>query len=103
MVQFSGTNKSKSITLTPIVYGITILTNAPHQQLATEFMQLLLGPQGVQITKDNFIDPISPAEATIRLNKYSKCNPKIRCNALREIIYHLIFYYFEMKLLGCIK
>lgn len=65
MVQFSGTNKSKSITLTPIVYGITILTTAPHQQLATEFMQLLLGPQGVQITKDNFIDPISPAEATI--------------------------------------
>lgn len=65
MVQFSGTNKSKTIALTPIVYGITILNNAPNKQLATEFLQLLLSSEGVQITKANFIDPISPAEATI--------------------------------------
>ncbi len=65
ITQFSGTNKSKNVTLTPIVYGITILKNAPHQQLATEFLQLLLSSQGVQITKDNFIDPITPAQATV--------------------------------------
>lgn len=65
MVQFSGTNKSKNITLTPIVYGITILTKAPNKQLATEFMQLLLGPDGVQITQNNYIVPISPALATV--------------------------------------
>ena len=63
--QFSGTNKTKNVVLTPIVYGITIMNNAPDKQLATEFLQLLLSPQGVQITKDNFIDPISPAEATV--------------------------------------
>ena len=65
MVQFSGTNKSKTIVLTPIVYGITILNNAPNKQLATEFLQLLLSPEGVQITKANYIDPISPAQATV--------------------------------------
>lgn len=65
ITQFSGTNKSKNVTLTPIVYGITILTNAPNKQLATEFLQLLLSSTGVQITKDNFIDPITPAQATV--------------------------------------
>jgi molybdate/tungstate transport system substrate-binding protein len=65
LVQFTGTNKSKNITLTPIVYGITILNNAPDKQLATEFLQLLLSSQGVQITQNNFIDPISPAQATV--------------------------------------
>jgi len=63
--QFSGTNKTKNVALTPIVYGITIMNNAPDKQLATEFVQLLLSPPGVQITQNNFIDPISPAQATI--------------------------------------
>jgi len=63
--QFNGTNKTKNVKLTPIVYGITILNNAPDKQLATEFLQLLLSPQGVQITQNNFIIPISPAEATV--------------------------------------
>lgn len=64
LIQFSGTNKTKNVTLTPIVYGITILTKAPNQKLAIEFMQLLLGPDGVQITKNNYQDPISPAIPT---------------------------------------
>lgn len=64
LTQFSGTNKSKNVTLSPIVYGITILTKAPNQQLATEFLQLLLSPQGVQITQNNFQDPITPAIPT---------------------------------------
>jgi molybdate/tungstate transport system substrate-binding protein len=65
IVQFSGTNKTKNVTLTPIVYGITILNNAPDKQLATDFVQLLLSPPGVQITQNNFINPITPAEATV--------------------------------------
>ena len=62
--QFSGTNKTKNVHLTPIVYGITIMNNAPDKQLATDFLQLLLSPQGVQISENNFIEPITPAEAT---------------------------------------
>jgi molybdate/tungstate transport system substrate-binding protein len=62
--QFSGTNKTKNVPLTPIVYGITIMNNAPDKQLATDFLQLLLSPQGVQISENNFIEPIVPAEAT---------------------------------------
>lgn len=66
LIQFSdvGTNKTKTITLTPIVYGITILTNTPNQDLAIEFMQLLLSNEGQTISKDNFLDPIAPAIST---------------------------------------
>jgi molybdate/tungstate transport system substrate-binding protein len=64
LIQFSGTNKTKNVTLTPIVYGITILNKAPNQKLAIEFMQLLLSSEGVNITQANFQDPISPAIAT---------------------------------------
>lgn len=65
LIQFIGTNKSKNVTLTPIIYGITVLTKAPNQKLAIEFMQLLLSQDGVKITQNNFQDPISPAIATI--------------------------------------
>jgi molybdate/tungstate transport system substrate-binding protein len=64
LVQYSGTNKSKNVTLTPIVYGITQLKNAPNSKLATEFLELLLSSEGVQITRNNFQDPITPAEPT---------------------------------------
>lgn len=65
LTQFSDvSNKTKSVTLTPIVYGITILTNAPENDLAIEFMQLLLSNEGVTISQNNFIDPITPAIAT---------------------------------------
>lgn len=62
--QFSGTNQTKNVKLTPIVYGVTLMNNAPDKTLATEFLQLMLSPPGVQITKNNFIDPITPALAT---------------------------------------
>lgn len=64
LTQFSDTNKSKSITLTPIVYGITVLNNAPQRDLAIEFMQLLLSPEGNKITAANYQDPIVPTIAT---------------------------------------
>ena len=81
IIQFSGTNKTKTVTLTPIVYGITLMNNAPNKQLATEFLQLLLSPQGVQITKNNYIDPISPAEATVNSTNIPSCTTTIRENA----------------------
>jgi molybdate/tungstate transport system substrate-binding protein len=64
LTQFSDTNKSKSITLTPIVYGITVLNNAPQRDLAIEFMQLLLSSEGNKITTESYQDPIVPAIAT---------------------------------------
>ncbi|HEY0196316.1 MAG TPA: tungstate ABC transporter substrate-binding protein WtpA [Methanobacterium sp.] len=65
LIQFSDSNnQTKTVTLTPIVYGITILTNAPEKDLAIEFMQLLLSNEGVTISENNFLDPITPAIAT---------------------------------------
>jgi molybdate/tungstate transport system substrate-binding protein len=67
LIEFSDstdTNKTKTITLSPIVYGITVLNNAPQKQLATEFVQLLLSPTGTQIIQNSFQDPITPAIAT---------------------------------------
>lgn len=64
LTEFSGTNKTKSLTLSPIVYGITVMNKAPEKKLATEYVQLLLSPTGTQIIKDSFQDPINPAIAT---------------------------------------
>lgn len=76
--QFSGTNKTKNVKLTPIVYGVTIMNNAPDKTLATEFLQLMLSPTGVQITKNNFIDPITPAIATANsINISSTLSPYV--------------------------
>ena len=59
--QHSDGNNSKTITLTPIVYGITILNNAPNKQLAEEYVAFMLSSEGIQITENNFLEPISPA------------------------------------------
>lgn len=64
LTQYSGTNKSKTVTLSPIVYGITVLNNAPQRDLAIEFVQLLLSPEGNTITEECFQEPIIPAVAT---------------------------------------
>ncbi|MCZ3365348.1 MULTISPECIES: tungstate ABC transporter substrate-binding protein WtpA [Methanobacterium] len=67
LVEYSDSNdanKTKVIKLSPIVYGITVLNNAPQKQLATEFVQLLLSPTGTQIIQNSFQDPITPAIAT---------------------------------------
>ena len=67
LVEYSDSkdaNKTKVIKLSPIVYGITVLNNAPQKQLATEFVQLLLSPTGTQIIQNSFQEPITPAIAT---------------------------------------
>jgi molybdate/tungstate transport system substrate-binding protein len=65
MKEFSdNANKTKNVTLTPIVYGVTVLNNAPQRQLAIDFVQLLLSPTGTQIVQNSFQDPISPAIVT---------------------------------------
>jgi molybdate/tungstate transport system substrate-binding protein len=51
------------VTGTPIVYGITIPTNAENPELATEFVKLLLEEPGQQIFIENGQPPIVPAFA----------------------------------------
>jgi molybdate/tungstate transport system substrate-binding protein len=62
--QFSDSDKKKTITLTPIVYGVTILNNAPNKGLAIEFIKLLLSPDGNKLTTNSYQDPITPAIIT---------------------------------------
>jgi molybdate/tungstate transport system substrate-binding protein len=47
----------------PIIYGITIPTNAPHHEEAVSFLEFLLGPEGQQTLEQNYQPPIVPAEA----------------------------------------
>mgnify|MGYP000091245686 CR=1 FL=1 len=53
---------------TPILYGFTILKNAPHYELAVSFAELLLSDQGDTIFENAGQPPISPALAS-NLNK----------------------------------
>lgn len=46
----------------PIVYGITILKNAPQRALAEKFLKLLLSEEGRKILSKNFQEPLTPAE-----------------------------------------
>jgi len=60
----ANTTQKNTVKLSAIVYGITVLNNAPEKNLSTQFVQLLISPTGTQIIKNSFQDPISPAVAT---------------------------------------
>jgi molybdate/tungstate transport system substrate-binding protein len=63
--QFSDRNGiGKKIVAIPIVYGITIPKNAPHPDLAEEFIKLLLDKEGQDIFNRNGQPPIVPAKAS---------------------------------------
>jgi molybdate/tungstate transport system substrate-binding protein len=47
----------------PIVYAVTIPSNAPHPELAEAYLKLLLGPQGQAVFKANGFGTIAPAYA----------------------------------------
>jgi molybdate/tungstate transport system substrate-binding protein len=46
----------------PIIYGITIPSNAPHPELAIEFAGFVIGPEGQRILHDNHQPPLVPVE-----------------------------------------
>ena len=46
-----------------IVYGVTIPQNAPHPELAAEFVQFLIGPEGQAIMEQMGQPPIAPPVA----------------------------------------
>ena len=56
--------KGKLITAKPIVYGITIPTNAKHKEEAENFVKLLLGSEGQAVLNDLGQPPITPARAS---------------------------------------
>ena len=53
-----------SVTAKPIIYGVTVPTNAPDQALGKQFVAFLLGPQGQAIMGANGFVVISPALAS---------------------------------------
>lgn len=46
----------------PIMYGITILKNAPNRNMAEKFLKLLLSEEGRNILSKNFQEPLNPPE-----------------------------------------
>ena len=64
-VEVSGSEPGTTVTKTgkPIVYGVTILRNAPSPELALAFVQFLLGPQGQAIMEAQGQPPIVPPAA----------------------------------------
>ncbi len=56
--------EKKTIKGLPILFALTIPKNAPHQQLAEEFIRFALSPQGREIMKRRHLTVISPALAS---------------------------------------
>ncbi|MGQ9709415.1 MAG: tungstate ABC transporter substrate-binding protein WtpA [Anaerolineae bacterium] len=61
-VEIAGTEPGKTITVVgePIVYGMTIPRNAPNPDLALEFVQFLIGPEGQAVIERMGQPPIVP-------------------------------------------
>lgn len=55
-------NKSKTIKAKPIVYGITIPTNAKHSEIGIKFVKMLLDKTGQKILENLGQPPIIPAK-----------------------------------------
>lgn len=61
-IEIAGTEPGKTVTVVgePIVYGVTIPRNAPHPDLALEFIKFLIGPEGQAIMERMGQPPIVP-------------------------------------------
>jgi molybdate/tungstate transport system substrate-binding protein len=70
-VQMKRGQGTKTLTGAPIVYGLTIATNAPHAEAATRFVSFLSGEAGRKLLLRRGFHPISPVA----------CNP---CTGLPE-------------------
>ena len=63
-VEIAGTEPGKKIVMMgkPIVYGVTIPKNFPHQELAIAWVDFLLSSDGMAIMEANYQTPIIPAK-----------------------------------------
>jgi len=61
----------------PIIYGLTIPNNAPHPDIAAEFVSFLISTQGQAILTDNDQPPIVPAQTD---------NPEALPAEIRELL-----------------
>ncbi len=59
-VQITLGSTGKTITAKPIVYGVTVLKNAPHRELAIEFLKYWLSSQGRSVFQKNYQDFLNP-------------------------------------------
>ena len=59
-VEITLGSTGKTIKAKPIVYGVTVLKNAPHRELALEFLKFWLGQQGREIFEKNYQDFLNP-------------------------------------------
>ncbi|WP_449370099.1 extracellular solute-binding protein [Thiomonas sp.] len=58
--------KNGELTGRPIIYALTIPTNAPHPKLAQEFIAYVLGPEGQKVIADNGFIPLKQPYAMHR-------------------------------------
>ncbi|MFW6126350.1 MAG: extracellular solute-binding protein, partial [Chloroflexota bacterium] len=65
-VDVTGSEPGTTTTLVgaPIVYGLTIPKDAPHEELALDFVEFILGSEGQQILEDCGQPAIVPAVAS---------------------------------------
>lgn len=62
-VEINGSQPGTTMRVTgsPILYGVTIVKNAPHPRLALAFIEFLLGPKGQAILSSCGQPPVVPA------------------------------------------
>jgi len=77
-VEVSGTKPGTTITKVgaPIIYGVTIPKNAPHPDLAAEFLRFVLGQSGQKILEQAGQPPLIPPQAE---------HPELLPSALRPL------------------
>ncbi len=59
-VEITLGSTGKTIKAKPIVYGVTVLKNAPHRELALEFLKFWLGKEGREVFNQNYQDFLNP-------------------------------------------
>ncbi|HFQ89304.1 MAG TPA: tungstate ABC transporter substrate-binding protein WtpA [Desulfobulbus sp.] len=65
-LRISGRSPGRFITKTgrPMVYGITVLKNAPNRKVAEAFVEFVIGPEGQKIMRASGQPPLVPPRAT---------------------------------------
>ena len=59
-----------------VAWGITVLKAAPNKENAIKFLQMLLGPTGTELLRENGPDPIVPA--VVGASDFGKVPPALR-------------------------